>query len=366
MKILLTSNLNEGNDVIDGLYHRLRQHVDIQISVKQFWSTKILIMPDIIHIQWPEQLFNWSPIDKKDIDNLIKQLKFWKSQGSKIIVTRHNILPHTLNELYKKAYNIIYSYCDAVIHYSDASINNFHTMYDSKKIHPMHEIIFHPMYSDIKNNSNTMSARKYLGIDMDQKVILIFGAMRNDEERQFTLNVFNELNIENKLLLVPSWYQRVGKRTPAKWLFSKVRIFFDRPDKKLKLSQKFVHEDEIQMYMNAADVVFLPRFEVLNSGVLLLAYSFNKIVVGPSSGSVGELLELSHNPAFEVGNISDAALKIEKGLKQSSENINNYEFVKKNMNWDIIIEKHLQLYQRVATNAALKQVKHQIIIKDHK
>lgn len=347
MKILLTSNLNDGNDVIDGLYHRLQQHVDIQVSVKYFWETNLFTVPDIIHIQWPEQLFFWKPIDTEDLTRLIKQLKFWKDKGSKIIVTRHNIFPHTLNALYKEAYEIVYSYCDAVIHYSNASIHNFNTLYDVKKIYPIHEIIFHPMYSDIENNIDTESARKYLDIDEDKKVILIFGAIRNDEERQFTLNVFNILDIQKKVLLAPSWYQRVAKRTPIKWLFSKVKTFFDRPDKKLILSQKYVHEDDIQMYMHAANIIFLPRFEVLNSGVLLLAYSFNKIVVGPSSGSVGELLALSNNPAFEVGNVSDAALKIKEGLKLSNKKINNYTFVKKHMNWDIIIDKHLQLYQNV-------------------
>lgn len=354
MKILLTSNLNDGNDVIDGLYHRLQQHLNIQISVKKFWDTHISIIPDIIHIQWPEQLFFWKSIDENDLKKLSKQLNFWKEKGSKIIVTRHNILPHTLNELYKEAYEIVYSYCDAVIHYSSASINNFQAMYDSKNIHPIHEMIFHPMYSDIKNNSDKLSARKYLNIDADKKVILIFGAMRNNEERQFTLNVFNELDTENKLLLVPSWYQRVARRTPFKWLYSKIKIFFDRPNKELKLSQKYVHEDEIQMYMNAADVVFLPRFEVLNSGVLLLAFSFNKVVVGPSSGSVGELLALAGNPAFKIADISDACSKIKEGLKLSAKKVNNYAFVEKNMNWDIIIDKHIQLYHRLRNNTSPK------------
>ena len=347
MKVLLTSDLHEGNDVIDGLYHRLKQYVDIQAGVKTFWDTNISIVPDIVHIQWPEQLFGWVDIDEKDLKRLIKQLNFWKNKGSKIIVTRHNILPHTLNKLYTEAYKIVYSHCDTVIHYSNASINNFRTMYDLKKIHPIHEMIFHPMYSEIKNNSDKVSARKYLGIDVDKKVILIFGTVREEKERQFALNVFNDSDIEDKLLLVPRWYEPVSKHTPVKWIFSKIKIFFDRPDKKLKLSQKFVHEDEIQMYMNASDIVFLPRFEVLNSGVLLLAYSFNKIVVGPSSGSVGELLALSHNPSFEVGNVSDATLKIKEGLKLSDKKVNNYAFVEKNMNWDIIIDKHLQLYKRV-------------------
>jgi len=354
MKILLTSNLNEGNDIIDGLYHRLAQHLDIEISVKQFWNTKISTIPDIIHIQWPEQLFNWSVIDKQDIDKLRNQLQFWKCQGSKIVVTRHNIAPHTLNARYTEAYQIIYMYCDAVIHYSNASIKNFTSIYDSKQIHPIHEMIFHPMYSDIKNNSDKKSAREYLGIAEDKKVVLIFGAVRDEKERQFALNVFHSLEMKNALLLAPTWYKRISKRTPIKWFYSKIKIFFSRPDKKLKLSQKFVQDKDIQMYMNASDVVFLPRFEVLNSGVLLLAYSFNKIVVGPSSGSVGELLALSNNPSFEVGNVSDAALKLRQVLVHPHKPIDNYTFVKKNMNWKITIEKHIELYQSLLNHLTEK------------
>jgi hypothetical protein len=108
--------------------------------------------------------------------------------------------------------------------------------------------------------------------------------------------------------------------------------------------------------MNAADIVFLPRFEVLNSGVLLLAYSFNKIVVGPSSGSVGEILALSKNPSFEVANITDATFKIKEGLKLSTKKINNYTFVEKNMNWDIIIDKHLQLYKKIVNSTVDKTI----------
>ncbi len=347
MKILLASDLNIGNPVIDGLYYRLHQSEVIQASVKKFWDTNIVNPPDIIHIQWPEQLFGWQPIDKKDLKKLINQLEFWKNMGSKIVVTRHNVFPHTLNELYKEAYSLIYSYSDAVIHYSNASIDNFHTIYDPKEIHPIHKMIYHPMYSDIENNSDKKSARDYLGIPEDKKVILIFGQIRDEKERKFALDVFTGLNIDNKLLLAPKWYGPVSKRTPVKWLFSRLKIFLDRPGKEFNLSQYFIPEEEIQMYMNASDIVFIPRFEVLNSGALLLAYSFNKIVVGPSAGSIGEILALSDNPSFEVANVSDAILKIKEGLELSEKKINNYSFVEKNMNWEITIDKHIQLYEEL-------------------
>jgi len=347
MKILLASDLNTGNTVIDGLYYRLGQYADIQASAKFFWNTDSDTPPDIVHIQWPEQLFGWQSIDKNDLKKLTDQLEFWKNIGSKIVITRHNVFPHTLNELYIEAYDAIYSHCDAVIHYSYASIDNFHTIYDPKEIHPIHKMIYHPMYSDIENNSDKKSARDYLGIPDDKKVILIFGMVRDDKERQFALDVFNGLDIENKLLLAPKWYGPVSKRTPAKWLLSRVKIFFDRPGKEFKLSQYFVPEEEIQMYMNASDIVFIPRFEVLNSGVLLLAYSFNKIVVAPSAGSIGEISALSGNPSYEVANISDAILKIKVGLRLSEKKNSNFSFIEKNMNWEMTTDKHIQLYEEL-------------------
>ena len=179
-------------------------------------------------------------------------------------------------------------------------------------------------------------------------MILIFGAIRHEKERQFSLNVFKSLDIENKLLVVPRWYSYMpGRRTPIKWILFRIRILLDRFNKELRLNQHFVSEEELQMYMNASDIVFLPRFESLNSGVLILAYSFNKIVVGPSIGSIGELLSLSDNPSFEPGDIDDATLKIKEGLKLSNKKVNNYAFAEKYMNWDMVINKHIQLYKEI-------------------
>lgn len=348
IKILLTSTLNSENPVIDGLYNRLCQNIHMEASIDYFWDTDLTRYYDIIHIQWPEQLFHWQPIDDKNIKKLSIQLKFWKNKGTKLLITRHNILPHTLNTLYNEAYKIIYSYADAVIHFSNASVDNFNTMYNPKEIHPIHRIIFHPMYTDIKNDSNKKSAKNYLNINKNKKVILIFGTLRNEQERQFSLSVFNNLDIKNKLLLVPRWYgSGPSKRAPLKWILFQIRTLLDKFNDELMLNQHFVPEEEVQMYMNAADVVFIPRFEVLNSGVLLLAYSFNKIVVGPSTGSIGELLSLSGNPSYEVGNVHDATLKIKQGLKLSNKKVNNYNFAEKYMNWDQVINKHLQLYKEI-------------------
>ncbi len=55
---------------------------------------------------------------------------------------------------------------------------------------------------------------------------------------------------------------------------------------------RFVPEKEMQSYLNASDLVVLPFAEVLNSGSVLLALSFNRPVLTAADGALLELREL--------------------------------------------------------------------------
>jgi beta-1,4-mannosyltransferase len=52
-----------------------------------------------------------------------------------------------------------------------------------------------------------------------------------------------------------------------------------------------IPEDEMQLFLNAADLVVLPYRDVLNSGAALLALSFNTPVLTPDAGALPELRE---------------------------------------------------------------------------
>ena len=344
----MTSNLNGANSTVSDLCRSLSPHVSIQASISLFWERDSQMFFDIVHIQWPEELFNWQPIGKKDLKDLIDQLEWWKAKGSKVIVTRHNIYPHILNELYRDAYEVIYNQASAVVHFSEASIKNFKSIYVAEKaIETIHKVIPHPMYDGIENNCSRKEARDLLKVDKDKAVILIFGSIRHKEEQEFILHVYNKLDHADKFMIVPRWFLPT-KGGFLQRIFSKVKLFFTEFGKNTMLQNYMVPEDEIQLYMNASDIVFIPRFEVLNSGVVMLAFSFNKVVVGPSTGSIKELLDLSSNPVYQVGNIEDATSKIKKGFELSKKQVQNYSFAKRHMNWGAIVEKYISLYAVVS------------------
>lgn len=63
-------------------------------------------------------------------------------------------------------------------------------------------------------------------------------------------------------------------------------------DQRVSLFLGRIREDEIQLYLRAADAVVLPYQEILNSGSALLALSFDRPVLVPDRGAMGELAEL--------------------------------------------------------------------------
>jgi len=350
MKVLMTSNVKAANPVVMDLCRNLSPHVNLQVSINYFWERDHSRFFDVVHIQWPEELFKWKPIDRNDLKNLIAQLAWWKAKGSKVIVTRHNIYPHILNQLYREAYEILYHQASAVVHFSEASVKNFKSIYIAKKaIDTIHKVIPHPMYDDIENKCSRKEARDFLNVDESKAVILIFGSIRHQEEQEFILNVYNNLDHANKFMIVPRWFLTT-KNNLLQRLFTRIKFFLTEFGKNTKLQNYLVPESEIQLYMNAADIVFIPRFEVLNSGVVMLAFSFNKVVVGPSTGSIKELLELSNNPVYQVGDVGDAASKIIKGFELSKKQVGNRSFAKKHMNWVEIVEKYISLYAEVVCN----------------
>ena len=265
------------------------------------------------------------------------------------MITRHNIFPHSLNALYKEIYQCVYANVDGVIHFSQASIDDFHSRYGNQLNNPglLHEVIYHPMYEDVPNTCSREAARKALKIHNTKNVILVFGSIRHEEERVFIRSVFKQLEVKNRYLIAPRFYDRPSRRKLLQWLWFMSKRFLDRVIGSADLGYSFIDEAEIQLYMNAADVVFIPRFEVLNSGVAVLAYSFNRVVVGPSTGSIGELLEHSNNPSFAVGEVKEAALKLKEGLGLSQGKVYNLAFAKEYMSWELVVSKHLKLYEKV-------------------
>jgi glycosyltransferase involved in cell wall biosynthesis len=62
-------------------------------------------------------------------------------------------------------------------------------------------------------------------------------------------------------------------------------------DGRVHLALGFVPDDELQVYLRAADVVATPFLEIFTSGSVLLAMSFGRAVIAPRRGCVADTLD---------------------------------------------------------------------------
>jgi len=322
MNILVPCKLSPSEAYLNDFCHSLEAFASVTPSFDAFWTWSGKF--DFVHIHWPEYLFNWCEPSDVELLFLEKTLQYW-NENSTIVATRHNYYPHFKNtSKYSSLYLLVYKYCEKIIHFSDFSLSEFCTRYSSALFvnDIRHIVIPHPLFSCYENKVDKATARRHLRISQDAKVILVFGNIRDGLECDLVLNSFRALKLKNKFLIVTRFANR--KRPSLrkefcdsiKWI---VKSFFLKVNPSYRLLNTLVPNEDVQFYFNAADIVLLPRLDDLNSGVIPLAFSFSKIIVGSKKGNIGEILSNTGNPTFDPYQLDSIKDSIIKGLSMDGQ-----------------------------------------------
>jgi glycosyltransferase involved in cell wall biosynthesis len=152
---------------------------------------------------------------------------------------------------------------------------------DADKIALMRHGTYKDRYPD---NIDRESARRHFNLAPDDFTLLCLGNMRGYKGIVPMIHAFTRLRAERKniRLLLAGRILEDEIRDQIAETVSKVGGITFHPH--------FVADDQIQLFMNAADAFVLPYERVLTSGAALLAISFNKPVLAPSLGVLPEYI----------------------------------------------------------------------------
>jgi glycosyltransferase involved in cell wall biosynthesis len=360
MKLLVANIPLPQNRFLVDLNASLGKQCALTHDEKLFWKKQGDF--DVIHLHFPEYMTfrHEEEYEHGLTDQLIQEtedcLKFW-GQKSKIVITRHVLLPHDAltNPQWEKMYEAVYRNVHGVAHFASASIDEFQNRYRHTQFAlgpPQHAVIPHHNYTSLPNDITTNEARRRLGIGEKNQVMLVFGAIRNFEERELILRTFKKLKVKNKLLLVSRWKEKLAQ---VKWIRLKYwlrdlnRLYY-RFHPSYKFNYGFVEEADTQLYLNAADVLFIPRLKVLNSGNVTLGMTFGKVVVGPDSWDVGQLLRETGNPVFNPDQPDTAVAATEKGFELAKQGVvgtSNRKLALEQWSADTCAKAYLDLMQQL-------------------
>ena len=297
-----------------------------ELGTESFWEMKNEY--DIIHINWPELFFDKEALSENGLSKLSQTLEKWKQKGAKIVFTRHDEKTHYLPDInYLRLFQIMETEADGIAHLGHYSKDCFMLKHPSSK--QIHHVIPHHTYDTLyTNNIPKRDARKVLNIPMNKVIIMAFGSFRHEEEYLLVKDCFENISLSNKFLLVPSW-----------------NYSNDYQMKDCYLGRGIVDEDMLPYCFAACDIVLIQRLRLLNSGNIPMAFLFNKTVVGPNIGNIGEGLDNVNNfsfDPFEKESINKAmSMAVERLYKGKQV---NEEFAHKNLNTSLICDKYRSFY----------------------
>jgi glycosyltransferase involved in cell wall biosynthesis len=321
--------------------------ISLGVDVDGFSITRLLRNKYLIwHRHWPEWTLNDSNLVRVIFKLIVYQLliSFVRFRGTKIVWTIHNLHSHEqfYPRLEKLFWKIFISQIDGYISLTQSALNLAQEEFPQLKNIPGFVIPIGHYRGNYLDEISKQEARSQLGINSSAKVLLFFGSIRRYKNTSKLIQVFKELGDTEAILYV------VGKPFDSN-LSEEIQQEVSS-NSRIKLYLNFVPDDEVQIYFRATDLVVLPFSEILNSSSALLALSFDRPVLVPLQGSLGELKDKVGEEWVQTYTGEITVSKLEKAIEWS---ITIPRLEKPSLNafdWKTIATQTINAYNSITVN----------------
>lgn len=237
------------------------------VTVKKIKDLK----PDLIIIQW------WHPYFAPCYWTLLGRLKEFK----KLLVC-HNVFPHERFPMDRKLTKMVINRGDRFIVQSKMDAVDLKSI----RSNAIFRQTVHPTYNAFKfENLTKQEARKRLQLENQEKVLLFFGFVREYKGLKHLINALPhvvEVYQDIKLLIVGDF----GDDR---------QDYFDLIDQRgvkdnIEIHGGYIPDREVEKYFAASDLVVLPYESATQSGIVQIAFGFEKPVVVTNVGGLPDVV----------------------------------------------------------------------------
>ncbi len=227
--------------------------------------------PDMVIIQW------WHPYFAPCYRILERYLK-----QTKIVFICHNVFPHEKFPMSKKLTYMVLKHGDAFIVQSKTDQSDLLGL----KPDAVQKWTPHPSYQAFKMEGiHKKQARELIGIDTNQKVILFFGFVREYKGLKYLIRAMPDIvsGIKEIKCLI------VGDFGPDKSQYMEL-IEEMKCREYIEVTEGYIPDKEVEKYFAACDLVVLPYETATQSGIVQIAYGFEKPVVATRTGGLPDVV----------------------------------------------------------------------------
>jgi glycosyltransferase involved in cell wall biosynthesis len=224
--------------------------------------------PDLIIFKF------WMPFFAPCFGTIAKFAK--RGTSMKAVYICDNIIPHERRPGDLLLTRYAFRQGDGFIVQSDAVERDMNMYFPGSR----YRKVPHPVYENFGKGMPKDEAKQALGVS-SKKTILYFGYVRSYKGLLVLIEAMKELS-DVLLLAVGEFYDDEAKyrnRVAELGLGERVRFV-----------SEYVPNEEVGRYFSAADVVVLPYLSATQSGIIQIAYNFDKPVIATDVGGLAEVV----------------------------------------------------------------------------
>jgi beta-1,4-mannosyltransferase len=244
--------------------------------------------PDIVHLHWTEPyVARGASTSRVKAARTLAELRWLRARGTAIVWTAHDLFRHDLaNDPHERSFmRSLGGLADAIVVHCEAAREALaETLALDAERRTRLRVIPHGHYAGAYRDDVTREeARRRLALPDAARVVAFVGWVRPYKGVTDLLEAFSALPDADARLVV------AGKALDEAYAARVTALA--AADDRVRLDLGFVPDDELQVYLRAADVVATPFLEIFTSGSVLLAMSFGKAVIAPRRGCVAETVD---------------------------------------------------------------------------
>lgn len=273
--------------------------------------------PDIIHLHWHHS----SLVTLSKLKSIVKSIIFifqiylLKLLNIKLVWTIHNLTHHEDRQKQIELFfcRFIGNSADAIITHCEkakAEVAKIFKIRQKNKIH----VIPHGNFIGFYENKISKGKAKIQSIfSLNRFNFLFLGEIRPYKGIKELISAFKQ--IENTMkrsigLIIAGRPKNIEFAEEIKALI--------KGTKNIYLVSNYISDNEMQIYLRAADIMVFPYRNVFTSGGIFLAISFGKPIIAPRLGCIAEVLDQSGSYLYDPVNSNQLNEAMKKALFEKS------------------------------------------------
>jgi beta-1,4-mannosyltransferase len=319
---------------------------DQGVPVRDLSYLRLLINPPaVVHLHWPDLTFLSGPRRWRHVARLalfFGALRIARLTGTRLVWTVHNLDSHeerSTTRIRAAHRRLLLKNVDAFLSLTEDGLDAARRAYPELRDIPGY-VTPHGHYRlDYDLTRERAEARRMLNLPQQSRLLVSAGAIRPYKNIPQLIRSFREREDADSILVI------AGKPASPALREEIERAAGDDP--RVILDLAFLSNENMALWLRAADLVVLPYHSIQNSGSAILALSAERPVLVPDLGAMRELAEqIGHDwvrlysGEFRVETLDDAIHWLDTEPRPSAPDLLP-------LSWDAIASQTIEAYRAV-------------------